>query len=400
MSDRFVGSGGPLGPFVEGFASELRRLGYTPVTASRHLSLLADLSHWLEDVGVAPAGLTTETAVEFVQDRRRRGQARFISPMGVGTVLDYLREAGVVPEASRPAPVGPTEQLLERYYRFLVEDRGLTDAVVAQYETGARLFVDFLAERDVELPEATAHDVSTFVTRHCARPVKLAPPELASILRAFLRFLQVEGVTMLPLAQAVPPVASRIDRSLPRALPPGHPGRLLRSCDRRTARGRRDYAILVVLTRLGLRAGEIVGLVLEDFDWRAGEVLIHGKGRRDELLPLPADVGEAVVGYLRRGRPRTDCRAVFVRTAAPLRGLTRQAVTQVVYSACDRAGVPRAGAHRLRHTLATELLAAGTSLTEIGQVLRHRSISTTAIYAKVDHTALRELAVPWPGGAA
>lgn len=400
MPDRFAGIKGPLGPIADGFASELSGLGYKPAAASRQLCLLADLSEWLEDVGVAPAGLTTEVVAEFLQTRRRGGQTRFVSPMGIGTLLGYLRGAGVVPGASRRVPAGPTEQLRERYYRFLVNDRGLAAAVVAQYETGARLFMDFVAGRDVDLLDVSAHDVSTFVTRHCAQPVKLAPPELASTLRSFLRFLHVEGVTTLPLAQAVPTVASRKDNSLPKALPPGQAGRLLRSCDRRTARGRRDYAILVLLVRLGLRAGEIVALRLEDFDWRAGEVVVHGKGRRDDRLPLPADVGEAVVGYLRRGRPRTDCRAVFVRTAAPLRGLTPNAVSQVIYSACDRAGAPRAGAHRLRHTLATQLLASGSSLVEIGQVLRHRSISTTAIYARVDHVALRELAMPWPGGAA
>ncbi len=401
MSDR-GGIRGPFGSFVEGFVSELGRLGYKPAAASRQLALLADLSQWLEDVGIAPAGLTPEAVAEFLRARRRGGETRLVSSMGVGTLLDYLRGAGVVPEASRCAPAGPSEseKLLERYCRFLVNDRGLAAGVVAQYETGARLFMDFVGERDVDLLEVSAHDVSTFVTRHCARPVKLAPPELASILRAYLRFLHMEGITALPLAQAVPAVASRSDNSLPKALPPGQAGRQLRSCDRRTAHGRRDYAILVLLVRLGLRAGEIVAMRLEDFDWRAGEVVIHGKGRRDDRLPLPADVGEAVVGYLRRGRPRTDCRAVFVRTAAPLRGLTRQAVTQVVYSACDRAGVPRAGAHRLRHTLATQLLASGSSLAEIGQVLRHRSISTTAIYARVDHAALGELAMPWPGGVA
>ena len=400
MPDRSVGVKGPLGPLAEGFADELGRLGYKPAPASKQLVLLAELSEWLEEVGVAPAELTTEAVAEFLQERRRRGETRLVSPIGIRTLIGYLRGAGAAPEPSRRVAVGPTEQLLERYHRFLVDDRGLAAVVVAQYETGARLFVDFVTERDVDLGEVSALDVSMFVTRHCARPVKLAPPELVSILRSFLRFLHVKGVTALPLAQAVPTVASRRDTSLPKALPKGQAARLLGSCDRRTAVGRRDYAILVLLVRLGLRAGEIVALRLEDFDWRAGEVVIHGKGRRDDRLPLPADVGAAVVAYLHRGRPHTDCRAVFLRSNAPLRDLTRRAVTQVVYAACDRAGVSRVGAHRLRHSLATQLLASGSSLVEIGQVLRHQSISTTAIYARVDHVALRELAMPWPGGVA
>lgn len=399
MSDRCAGVGEPLASLAEGFEAELARLGYRPQAARNQLGLLSDLSRWLEEEGIAPAKLTREGVAEFVGVRQREGRTRLVSLRGMATLLGYLRANGVVPEPSRPVPIGPNEAVLERYYRFLVDDRGLADAVVAQYETGARLLVDFASERDLELAVVSAGDVSTFVAHHCARPVKLAPPELATNLRSFLRFLYVEGITRLPLTQAVPPVASWSASTLPKALPQGVPARLLRSCDRRTVRGRRDHAILLLLARLGLRAGEIVALTLEDFDWRAGEVVIHGKGRRHDRLPLPAEVGEAVVGYLRRGRPQVESRAVFVRTAAPLVGLSRASVTYVVYAACDRAGVPRAGAHRLRHTLASDLLRSGSSLTEIGQVLRHRSISTTAIYAKVDHDALATLARPWPGGS-
>lgn len=400
MSDRRVVDGGPLGVVAESFETELRRLGYKPGVARSQLGLLDDLSRWLDEEGIAPAELTRERVAEFVGVRRREGRARFISQMGMSTLLGYLRRTGVIPQPARRVPVGPAEVLLERYWRFLVEERGLVDTVVAQYETGARLFAGFAAERGLELAEVSAAEVSSFVAGHCANPVKFAPPELATIVRGFLRFLYVEGVIGLPLAQAVPPVASWSGSRLPKALPPGAPSRLLRSCDRRTAHGRRDYAMLMLLARLGLRAGEIVALGLDDFDWRTGEVLIHGKGRRDERLPLPGDVGEAVVGYLRRGRPHTECRAVFVRMAAPLVGLSRASVTYTVYAACDRAGLPRASAHRLRHTLATDLLRAGSSLAEVGQVLRHRSISATAIYAKVDHQALAGLARTWPGGAA
>jgi integrase/recombinase XerD len=399
MSDRRVGVGGPLGGLADGFDEELGRLGYKRGAGGKQLGLLGDLSRWLEDEGIAPSKLTSEVVADFVGVRRRESQARFVSSKGMATLLGYLREAGVIPEPSRPVPMDASDVLLERYYRFLVDDRGLADAVVVQYETGARLFMDFVTGHGLDLADASAGDVSKFVARHCARPVKLAPPELATILRSFLRFLHVAGITRLPLAQAVPPVASWSASTLPKALPAAVLARILRSCDRRTAHGRRDYAILVLLARLGLRAGEIVALCLEDFDWRTGEVVIHGKGRRDERLPLPADVGDAVVGYLRQGRPRTDSRAMFVRTVAPLVGLTSNAVTQVVYAACDRAAVPRASAHRLRHTLATDLLRSGSSLAEIGQVLRHRSISTTAIYAKVDHDVLATLARPWPGAA-
>ncbi len=350
--------------------------------------------------GLGAAALSGGRVAVFLEVRRSEGRDRFVTPAGLGTLLGFLRAVGAVPEASRPAPAGPSEVVLDRYRRFLIEDRGLADAVVVMYETGARLFADFAGSRGRDLGEVDAADVSAFVADHCARPVKLAAPELVTILRGFLRFMYVEGIVIAPLAQAVPPVASWSASALPRALPAGVPARLLASCDRSTVAGLRDYAMLMLLTRLGLRCGEIVAMALEDFEWAAGEVVIHGKGRREERLPLPVEVGDAVVDYLRMGRPRTECRVVFLRTLAPLIGLSRASVTQVVYAACGRAGVPRASAHRLRHTLATDLLRAGSSLGEIGQVLRHRSISTTALYAKVDHDALATLARPWPGGRA
>jgi integrase/recombinase XerD len=212
--------------------------------------------------------------------------------------------------------------------------------------------------------------------------------------------LHLEGVVQAPLAQAVPRVACRKGAGLPRFLAPEIVARLLASCDRRTGRGRRDYAILLVLARLGLRAGEIAAMSLDDVDWRAGELVVHGKGRREDRLPLPSDVGDALVAYLRRGRPRTEVRTVFLRDVAPRVGLSAGGITWVVYSACARAGVQRASAHRLRHSLATHVLRTGGSLAEAGQVLRHARIATTAIYAKVDFATLAQLAQPWPGGAA
>ena len=197
---------------------------------------------------------------------------------------------------------------------------------------------------------------------------------------------------------AVPSVADLRDRSLPRGLDPAAVRRLLASCDRRRLVGRRDFAILLLLSRLGLRAGEVAAIELDDMDWRAGMLLVHGKGSREDALPLPVDVGEAIVSYLRR-RPRCACRALFLRVTAPRLGMDRCTVAWVVRAACDRAGLPRVGAHRLRHTAATQMLRGGASLPEIGQVLRHREQKTTAIYAKVDHTALRTLARPWPVAA-
>jgi len=213
-----------------------------------------------------------------------------------------------------------------------------------------------------------------------------------------LRYLHLAGLIEAPLVWAVPSVAELRDRTLPRGLAPGAVKKLLASCDRRRLVGRRDYAILLLLSRLGLRAAEVAGLKLDDVDWRGGLLLVRGKGGRHDQLPLPVDVGEALVSYLRRC-PRCESRALFLRTAAPREGLSRSAIGWVVRAACDRAGLPRVGAHRLRHTAATEMLRQGASLAEIGQVLRHREQKTTAIYAKVDRKALRPLARPWPSQA-
>ena len=219
-------------------------------------------------------------------------------------------------------------------------------------------------------------------------------------LRSWLRFLYEEGLTANPLAAAVPGVAPWRTNSLPHALDHRAVTQLVHSCDRRTSTGRRDHAILLLLVRLGLRAGEVAALKLDDVDWRQGEIVIHGKADRRERLPLPIDVGEAVAGYLRWSRPRTGSRRLFLRVKAPIVGLSGDGVTRVVHAACRRAGLQLVGAHRLRHTAATEMLRRGGGLVEIGQVLRHRSLLTTAIYAKVDSATLQGLARHWPGGAA
>jgi integrase/recombinase XerD len=219
-------------------------------------------------------------------------------------------------------------------------------------------------------------------------------------LRALLRFLHVEGEIDRDLAGVVPSVASWRLAGLVKALDSRSVGRLLASCDRRTRVGRRDFTVLTLLSRLGLRAGELAGLRLSDVDWRAGELLVRGKGSRQERLPLPVDAGEALAGWLCRGRPSCECVFVFTRVRAPLQGLSSGGVSAIVQHACKRAGLPVIGAHRLRHTAATEMLRAGGSLTEVGQVLRHRSRDVTSIYAKVDRVALAAVVQPWPGAAA
>jgi len=266
---------------------------------------------------------------------------------------------------------------------------------------GARLF---LSQRQSQgaglgLEGLGAAEVAEFVGRECpARSIGSAKM-LVTVMRSLLRFLHVAGYTPASLVTAVPGVAGWRGGGLPKALASAQVARLLAGCDRRRGVGRRDFAIVLLLARLGLRAGEVAAMRTDDIDWRRGELVVRGKGRREERLPLPVDVGEAVVGYLRRGRPRAGDRVLFRRACAPLGPLGVSGVKWVVRRACDRAGLARVGPHRLRHTAATQMLRAGGGLAEVAQVLRHRSLSTTAIYAKVDRATLAGLALPWPVGA-
>jgi site-specific recombinase XerD len=314
--------------------------------------------------------------------------------------LAFLREAGVVPHPAPPPCEGPLERLVDDYRRYLVQERGVTEKTIKRYERVARLFLGERAQGgSLDLERLTAADVTEFLVRECPKRSVPGARELAQSLRPLLRYLYVAGVIGTPLRWAVPRVADLRDRSLPRGLDSVAVRKLLCSCDRRSTVGRRDYAVLLLMVRLGLRAGEVAALKLGDVDWRRGEIVVRGKGPRLDRLPLPVDVGEALVSYLRR-RPQSRSRALFLKVRAPAGPLTTGVVECVVRDACRRAGLPVVGPHRLRHTAATEMLNASASLAEIGQVLRHRDTRTTARYAKVDRSRLRALAQPWPGGAA
>lgn len=392
---------GPLVPYVEGFWAKLAERGYTPMSATFQVQLMAHVSRWLVGEGLQPEDLTPDRAAQFLQARRAGGYSYRLSPRALSHLLGYLREVGIVPSSAPSAPVTPADELLDAYRVYLVGERGLMASTVRLYEGGARLFLlDRSPSGGVDLERLTASDVTAFVVRECRRRSVASAKCLVTSLRSLLRFLYVEGRITTQLAAAVPGVAGWRGGSLPRALDAESIGRLSDSCDRRTVAGCRDYAILTMLARLGLRAGEVAALQLDDVAWREGEVVIRGKGDRHERLPLPVDVGEALVAYLSDARPQVPCRALFLRVRAPIGGLSSAGVRWVVAAACTRAGLPRAGAHRLRHSAATAMLRGGASLGEVGQVLRQRCLNTTAIYAKVDHTALRSLAPPWPGGAA
>lgn len=388
---------GPLAPFAPGFVARLAGLGYARVSVVHQMQLVAHLSCWMTAEGVAADDLSDEMIERFAVSRRAAGYRHFLTPSALAPLLGFLRALGVTPAPTAVAPVGPADVLVERYRGYLLGERGLAATTVRYYERVAQQFLGVVPtpERELDLARLTAGEVSRFVLEECVRCSPGSASNVVVALRSLLRFLHVEGLTGGELAAAVPAVAPR-PRGLPRALGPGAVARLLASCDRRATKGRRDFAVLTVLSRLGLRAAEVAAIELGDVDWRAGELSVRGKARRRDRMPLPVDVGEALAGYVQRGRPRVESERLFMRVVAPIGPLTSDAVSEVVRHACRRCELPVVGAHALRHTAATETLRAGGSLVEIGQLLRQQSAFTTAIYARVDRAALCELARPWP----
>jgi integrase/recombinase XerD len=391
-------AGGPLGLYVAGFAQELVRQGYTVNGGEQHLRFVAHLSRWMLATGLSVGELDTLMLERFLAERRAAGYVRYRTMRAMEPLLRYLMPLGVLP-AAEPLPLGQVDALLKRYCQFLVRERGLRQRTAEGYSYCVRPFVASRVDAagGLDLAGVTAADVTRFVLAACPGRAVGTAKLVATGLRSLLDWLHMSGAVSVSLSGAVPPVAGWRLRGLPKGLEQDQLRRLLASCDRRSATGRRDYAILLTLARVGLRAGEVAGLRLDDIDWHAGEISVRGKGNSSERLPLPADVGAAIVGYLRRGRPSTaQGRSVFVRVKAPHGPATPQMVTTVVSAAGQRAGLGQIHAHRLRHTAATAMLRAGIPLSEVGQVLRHRSTHTTALYAKVDRAALVVLARPWP----
>lgn len=392
-----VGMSGPLRVYARGFAIELSRQGYAPPTTAMKLQLMAQVSRWLAAQDMAVGDLAGEVVERYFVARRAAGYVTQRTSRSLVPMLGYLRGLGVVAEESAPEGT-PVDVLLARYRGYLAVERGLAAGTIRWYVAHVRPFLDGRVVDDrVVLEDLLAGEVSAFVLGECRRRPAGTAKQVVSALRSLLRYLHVEGLIDRPLVAAVPSVAGWQLSGLPRPLDRDEVRRLLGACDRRTVAGRRDFAILLLLSRLGLRAGEVAALELDDIDWRSGELVVSGKGGRVTRLPLPDDVGAAIAGWLRRGRPLTvQGRGVFVRLRPPHRSLTAGGVGSAVVHAGQRAGLGAIGAHRLRHSAASEMLGAGAPLEEIGQVLGHRKLATTAIYAKIDRLALRALARPWP----
>lgn len=388
---------GPLAPYAEGWRAELAARGYSRHTVRAHAQLMAHLSGWMTGAAIGAGALTSEMISGYLEARRAQGYRTRAGNRVLLPLLGYLRGLGAVPPDGLPGT--PAGALLEEFAGYLAAERGLSAVTVQRYVRFGRVLLDALGiTAAAELPAVTAESVVSFTLGQAGHRNPADMQGMVTAMRSLLGFLHVTGKIPEPLAAAVPTAPGRRAVSLPRGLAPGQAAALLASCDRDSAAGRRDYAILLLLTRMGLRAGEVVGLTLDDIDWRAGELTVRGKGDDHARLPLPADVGEAITGYLRHGRARTADRRLFITVRAPFAGLARNTcICTIVRQACRRAGLEPFGPHRLRHAVACDLLADGASLEEIGQLLRHRSQRATLIYAKADITALRALARPCPG---
>ena len=392
----------PLGEFFESYESEMCSAGYARQTREVQIRVVADFSHWLARRRVSAQEVTAELFRPFLRSRARRRCPTRNDQSALDRLLNLLVREGVVPPPTSP-PATPADRLQAEFRLYLQQERALTLTTQDCY----LMFVsEFLKERfgsgPIDLASMCAADVLGFVQRRAVTIRSKRVQLMTTALRSFLRFARYRGEIDKDLAACVPAIANWKLSTIPRAIPPDQVKLLLTSIDRKTAVGRRDYAILLILARLGLRAGEIKTLTLEDLDWQEGLITVRGKAGRYSQLPLPADVGEAIADYLRHGRPTASSRCVFLRARAPSAGFQSQSgIGSMVRHALARAGIDalRTGAHQFRHALACQMLQQEASLSEIGELLRHRSPQTTAIYAKVDLASLATLALPWPGGA-
>jgi len=393
---------GPLATHLDGFAALLVQRRYCKRDGWRKFRLAADLSGWLEQKHLRASELDEKKITVFLKAWWKTTPQRCGDLITSTLLLRQLRELRIISNPAASSPPGFIGLMEQDYRNFLIQERGFMPATVEQYLLVMRRFLSHQSQSGkVRLKNLCASDVTAFVSHDSSRRGHRSTQLMATALRNLLGYVFLKGQTAINLAGAVPRVAGGRLSELPRFLEPAQVERILRRCNRRHRAGRRDYAILLLLARLGLRSSEVTGLELEDIDWNAGTLRIRGKGARLDRLPLPREVGQAIADYLQKGRPPCSSRRVFIQCCAPYECLAGSSTMGgIVRRALARAGLnpPHQGAHLLRHSLATRMLRSGASLLQIGQVLRHQQSQTTEIYAKVDLDALRALAQPWPGG--
>ena len=383
---------------MAGYRCKLLAMGYTPETARGLLKVLGQLGRWMIANNIAVSQLDWETITQFLAYRRSDAFRQTPNRRGLRLLLELLVDEDIV-EAEDPAPLSELEALLLDYCGWLTAERGLAEATMVRYLNCARRFLSLRADRDgaMNVESLTGVEATAFLLTEARRCSVGAAKGRVAELRALLRYLYVRGSTPTLLSESIPPVAGWHDTAIPPFLSRRDVAALVNSCDRSTAAGIRDYAMLMLLAGLGMRSIEVARLELSDVDWRAGEIRIRGKARRTDRMPLPVEVGNALSVYLVEVRPKSQDRHVFLTLRAPIRNVRADLLGDVVQRACRRAGLPEVGAHRLRHALATTLLSDGVPLIDISAVLRHQNLATTALYAKVDFGSLQHVAQPWPG---
>ena len=393
---------GPVASYIVPFAEWLGDRGYGLVSMRNQVLMAAGFSKWLGQKGIELSDISGDHPGRYLLDRAQR--PKLGDDAALRHLLAFLRSQNAIAEEIEvdhsPSPV---EQHVQAYERYLQDVRALSRQTIINYRPVVRDFINFrFTDGVVSLARLRAVDVTDFVQKRVSRLNMRRAKIMTTALRSFLSYARYRGDIISDLAAAVPVVANWSLSSIPRAIGRAEVARLLASIDRDTPVGCRDYAMILALARLGLRSSEVVSLELNDVDWVAGQIHVRGKvGQRNDL-PLPADVGEAIADYLRKSRPRNSSRRVFLRDKAPIRGFVGPCgLGSVIRRSLKRAGInpPTKGTHQFRHGLASEMLRGGASLAEIGEVLGHRHVQTTAIYAKVDINALRTLALPWPGEA-
>jgi site-specific recombinase XerD len=387
---------GALGQYAPGFREWLLDQGFKPHTAVFHLQLMAHVSKWVDREGLGLSGLTAPAAGRFLAVRRAAGYREPRSAAGLRPLLAYLGGLGLLPAEPPEPPPDAAGALISEFTQYLRAERGLAPMTVAAYSSRAARFVACCAP-DGDPGVITPGDVTSAVLAEASGLSAASGQYLACALRSFLRYCHMRGLITADVSAAALGVIVRRASMLPRGLEPGQVAALLAACDRDEPAGRRDYAVIVLLARLGLRAGEAARLRLDDISWRAGEIGIRGKGGQYDVLPLPADAGAATAAWLRDGRPAVSFREVFTTVTAPTRPLTREAVGWIVRRTCVRAGLEPFGPHRLRHSAACAMIGAKVPMAGIAQAMRHRSHGVTAIYARAGIDRLRPLARPWPG---
>ena len=393
---------GPLADHIDSFAQILKLQGYKTNTAKQKIRIAANLSRWLDQQGLGVKDLDETTLNEYLLCKGRRGSIFRIEPPTLRVFLKHLREAGIVPDPVRVDDDCQRRRIENGFAAYLAKERGLKQVTIDTYlSIAGRFLFNQFGTGPILLNNLHPNDIVRFILQDTEAVSAKRAQLIVCSLRSFFRFLYQQGETANDLSPAALTVANWRLSELPKFLEPEQVERLLQSCNQDTLIGQRDHVILLLLARLGLRAGDVVHMMLDDIDWEAGELIVCGKSNRQERLPLPQDVGEALVRYLSHGRPRCSSRRVFIRIRAPHNGFSSSvAICNIVRRALARANLNPAfkGSHLMRHSLATQMLRGGASLAEIGKILRHQRLNTTQIYAKVDLKALRALAQPWPGG--